>query len=391
MSSDKKVLFITASHWNTPYKVGSHELALQFAKNGWKVGFVSHPISPFHLLKLNDPVIQRRFKDYLKGLQFSSSGLWHYVPFAIFPPQNYPLLRSEFVFRKWHKFTFPNVLKKIRKSGFAEVDLLYLDNAVHLTWSSSIKYKKSVFRIADNYSGYSNYTNALNRMEKELIEKVDLILYTAKNLRTYLQDHPGKRRLYFPNGVDYEKFAGGSKDEPEEIRSINKPRIIYIGEMEIRFDFDLIKYAAGKLPNFSFILIGNSRIASKEFSGYNNVYVLGIKDSNELSKYLYNSDVGIIPFNVKKLGRLINYVNPIKLYQYYACGLPVVSVRWKELDEMNTEALLFEEQDEFVSQLQKAVSLNIPPVKLMERAKANDWKFRYKQLVEELDFYETEI
>lgn len=387
MDKNRKALFIAANYWNTPYRVGSHELANLFVEAGWQVGFLSDPVSPFHLFKLNDKLINERFKIYFSGgKKYLNNKFWTYVPFTLFPPENFPILKSKFTFQNWHHFSFPNVYKKIKKNGFNNVDLIYFDNATQAVWINKIKYKKSVFRIADNYSGYKKYAGYIKEMENLLSKKVDLILYTAKNLKNYVGNMNENNSLYFPNGVNFKNFSEGSKEEPNDLTSIPHPRIIYAGEMEVRFDFELIRFAANQLPKFSFVLIGNNIKAKNEFKNLPNVYILGFKRSSELSKYFYNSDVGIIPFNVKKLGDLINFVNPIKIHQYFACGLPVVSAKWKELENMNTPAMLYNNKEEFIELLKKTVNDNFNKEILINEAKQNDWKIRYQQLINKLGF-----
>jgi hypothetical protein len=387
MGTEKRALFITANYWNSPYRVGSHELASLFVENGWKVGFMSDPISPFHLFKPGDKLIMPRFKIYYAdGERYYNNKLWVYVPFTLFPPQNYPVLRSKFILRNWHHFTLPNTYQKIKENGFDNVDLLYFDNATQAIWIDIIKHKKSVFRIADNYSGYRKYTEYTKEMESYLSEKVDLILYTARALKNYVKNANENNSVYFPNGVNVKNFLSGSKDEPEDLVSIPKPRIIYAGEMEVRFDFELIKYTAKELTEFSFILIGNDTKAKKEFKNFSNVFVMGQRKYDELSKYFHNSDVGIIPFDTVKLGNLIDFVNPIKIHQYFVCGLPVVSARWEELENMNTPAMLYNNKEEFVELLKKAVNNNFDKEKLINEAKKNDWKDRYLQLINKLGF-----
>ena len=387
MSSKPRALFITANYWDIPYRVGSHELASLFVRNGWLVGFVSDPISPLHLFNIKDQLIQERFKLYLSGgRKYLDDKLWAYIPFTLLPPQNFPILKSKFVFKNWHRLTFPNIYKKIKSQNFDNVDLLYFDNATQAVWLNEIKYKKSVFRIADNYAGYAKYTAYTKTLEEQLTARVDLTLYTAQNLKNYIKGIDSTNSLYFPNGVNFENFANGVKAEPNELRDVPHPRIIYIGEMEVRFDFNLIKFAAKKLPKYSFVLIGNEIKAKNEFRELKNIYVLGTRKSEELSSYLHNSDVGIIPFDINKMGKLINYVNPIKIHQYFACGLPVVSARWKELENMNTKALLYDNEEEFVNLLKKAASEDFNKQELIEDARKSDWKYRYEQLIQHLGF-----
>ena len=382
MEGKRKALFIAANYWNTPYRVGSHELASLFAENNWEVKFISDPVSPLHLFKINNKQVRERFKLWFSGGKSDkTNNVWSYVPLTLFPPQKYAFLKTRFVYENWQKFTIPNIYSKLKSKGFNKVDLLYFDNATQGIWLNLIEHRKSVFRIADNYTGYDKYTGYSTVMEENLVRNVDLVLYTARNFENYINKIKPRESLFFPNAVNFNRFANGSKEEPGDLKHIPHPRIVYIGEMEIRFDFDLIKYAAKALPEFSFILIGNDITARKEFRGFSNVHIMGIKKSEELPGYLHNSDAGIIPFKVKEMGNLINYVNPIKLHQYFACGLPVVSARWEEIERMNTPAFLYDTYDEFTALLKKAVDSAPAKKELIDSAKKNDWKTRYEQLI----------
>jgi len=387
MKGKRKALFVAANYWDTPYRVGSHELASLFAEHDWEVGFLSDPVSPLHLFLINNKQVKDRFRIWSAGGKKDKSiNVWSYVPLTFFPPQKYFYLKSRFTFKNWHRFTIPHVYHKLKRAGFDKVDFLYFDNALQGIWVDIIKYDKSAFRIADNYAGYEKYTGYATVMLEELAKKVDLVLYTARNFENYIKSINPRKSLYFPNGVNFGKFANGSKAEPEDLKSIPHPRIVYIGEMEIRFDFDLVKYAAKALPGYSFILIGNDSIARKEFQGFPNVHVLGIKRNEELAAYLHNSDAGIIPFDVKRHGDLIKYVNPIKLHQYFACGLSVVSARWDELERMNTKAFLYDTYDEFIMLLKKAIKSDTDKNELIESARLSDWKIRYEELNQALGF-----
>jgi hypothetical protein len=387
MKSKRKALFVAANYWDTPYRVGSHELASLFAEHDWEVGFLSDPVSPFHLFMISNTQVRDRFRIWAAGgKQDKSINLWNYVPLTIFPVQKYLFMKSRFTYNYWHKFTLPNVFHKLKTAGFDKVDFLYFDNPAQGIWADVIDYSRSAFRIADNYSGYEKYAGYAKVMQERLAKKVDLVLYTAKNFEDYIKSIYPQNSLYFPNGVNFDRFANGCKEEPEDLKLIPHPRIAYIGEMEIRFDFDLIKYAAKALPGYSFILIGNDTIARMELHEFNNIHLLGIKGKDELAAYLHNSDAGIIPFNVKRHSELIKYVNPIKLHQYLACGLPVVSARWDELERMKTKAFLYDTYAEFVQLLKRSVENNVNKNELIEAARSNDWKIRYKELIRALGF-----
>ena len=383
----KKIIVISTNHWTSPFQVGTHEITKEFIKAGWKVVFISDPISPLHLLKINNSSISQRFKIYKSGGEFYySDQLWTYIPFTLLPPQNFPILRSKFVYENWNKFTFPNVYRKISKIGFDEVDLIYFDGYVHAFWLDRIKYRKSVLRIADVNSGFPKYTKHSEKIERELAQSVDLVVYTAHNLSSYVSNLTPKKSYYLSNGVDFDHFHNRSRQMPDEFNKITEPRIVYIGAMDFWFDFELLQFAANQLPEYSFVLIGDDSIAKLKLKNRKNIYLLGTRLYNDIPMYLHNSNVGIIPFNNKDFPSLVNSINPLKLYQYFACGLPVVAAKWDELRKINSPAVLYKDNGEFVQLLRKILTEKIATDSLISFARKADWSNKYKELIDQLGF-----
>lgn len=383
----RKALIISTNHWNSPSQVGTHAISKTLAGDGWDVAFISEPISPFHLLKKDRYQVDQRFDIYRSGgITDCNNQVWAYVPFALLTPQNYPFFRSKFVYHYWEKFTFPSLLKLLRNRGFVDVDLLYFDNSTQAFWLDYIKCKKSVFRVVDNYAGFQKYSQQSRQLEKRLCEQVDLVLYTASNLKSFAGKYNTKKNLFFPNGVNFKHFSAPQNEIPKEYHSIPSPRVVYIGEMRIRFDFELVKTTAKQIPDFSFVLIGDDFIAKKFFKDSPNVYVLGPKRYELLPTYLHFADIGMIPFNIKKHSSLINFVNPLKLKQYFAAGLPVVASRGEELAKMKTPAYFYDNADELIKLLRDLQQSSVDRERLIKFARKGDWEEKVHGLLEELQF-----
>ena len=111
-----------------------------------------------------------------------------------------------------------------------------------------------------------------------------------------------------------------------------------------------------------------------------NIYALGPKEYASIPGYLQHAQVGIIPFDVKGYAKLIDAVNPLKLYEYMASSLPVVATRWKELEYLNSPAYLADSFEEFERALEKALAF--PPQSVREYVEKQDWSFRAKELIE---------
>ena len=344
-----------ANYWTSPFQVGSHHIAKGFADRGWKVGFLSDPISPLHILNGVNQELRDRWNLYQSGGRVDyGDKIWAYVPGALATPHNKMLLRSFWMQRNWYRLSYPCVVEKLKQHGFDSVDILYLDNPNHLYLLDCIKYKKSVFRIADNNSGFSKSTCAARDVEREIAGRVDVVLYTARSLEEHVMSLSPRKALYFPNGVNYRHFAEDSKIMPPEYEHIKRPIALYVGAMAEWFDFDLINDAAQKLPDISFVLVGPDGLAKQRLKKLPNIHILGARKYTDLPAYMHNADVGLIPFDIENHANLVNSINPLKLYEYMACGLPVVAVKWKELTMLQSPVVLCKTPNDFVAAIVNA-------------------------------------
>ncbi|NCB13025.1 MAG: glycosyltransferase [Erysipelotrichia bacterium] len=345
---NKKVLMAVANYYTSPFQVGSHHFARAFEKLGFEVLFISNPISPIHKIFANtDELKERERINKVNGERVGH--IIHYVPNALFTPQNKPLLSSKFVIKNWYKFTTPYLLDFIKEKGFDDVDILWFDSPMFGFLLDNIKYKKSILRIADYSKGFSAVSQNQFEQEIEIANRVDKVIYSAKNLKDkYLEIKDKSKMQYVSNGIDLEFFEKADKTFPKEFKNIPEPRVIYIGAIHEWFDVELVYYCAKNLPTHSFIIIGPEQKDLSKLRTLNNIYILGAKPYNQVPQFLSHSQVGIIPFDVANYPELINSVNPLKMYEYLACGLQVVSTKWEQIEDMSDYVNLVDTKEEFL-------------------------------------------
>lgn len=372
-----------ANYWTTPFQVGSHHLARGFVNAGWTVGFVSDPISPLHLLGPARKELASRFQLYRQGGVWDlAKKLWAYVPAALATPRNEPLLRSRALERGWADLTWPPVGGVVRNHGFGDVDLLYCDSPKHLSWFSHVARTRTVFRVADNTSGFGRTTPAARAAERELAAAADLVVYSAETLKEYVEGLKPRRMAHLPNGVNFSHFARPDVPVPSEYASIRRPIAVYAGYMDAWFDYALVNQLVAALPDVSFVLIGGTPHAHARFAPAANLHLLGPRPFSRLPEYLRAADVGLIPFDVRSHPTLVHSIHPLKLYEYLAAGLPVVATRWRELERLQSPATLCESVEQCVTAIEGCITRE--PQRELYRAYAEqaDWKHRVSRLLQ---------
>ena len=103
----------------------------------------------------------------------------------------------------------------------------------------------------------------------------------------------------------------------------------------------------------------------------------------QLPKYLHDFDVCLIPF---KITPLIEATHPIKIYEYFAAGKPVVATNIAELSQMADLCYLAEDKEDFLKKLDLAVNEKNETItkKRIKFASENTWEHRFETLYNEL-------
>jgi glycosyltransferase involved in cell wall biosynthesis len=93
-------------------------------------------------------------------------------------------------------------------------------------------------------------------------------------------------------------------------------------------DLDLLAEVARARPEWHIVMIGDSAVDLSPYRTLPNMHFLGHRSYADLPAYCKGFDMGLIPFKINDLTRA---VNPIKLREYLAAGLPVVSTPLPEV------------------------------------------------------------
>ena len=132
---------------------------------------------------------------------------------------------------------------------------------------------------------------------------------------------------YLGNGVDYAHFQNGAT--PPE--ASDKPRLGYLGALAPWVDFDAIGEVARAHPEWEIILVGPIMLGAESqvhaLTDIPNVFWLPAVSYDKVPETIRQFDIGLIPFRYNELTR---GVNPNKLYEYFAAGVPVVATCFSE-------------------------------------------------------------
>ena len=208
--------------------------------------------------------------------------------------------------------------------------------------------------MSDNNSGFSGSNSNIRKVVQEIISAVDCTFYTAKNLEAKVSSMLPRNLLYLPNGVDLARFSIPS-EVPALYQRLKGPIAVFAGSFGHWFDTALVQEAAIRLPQVNFVLIGPVNTAIKRLSQIPNVHCIGSLPQKKLPPYYQHANVGMIPFDVTASPLLVNAINPVKLYEYAACGLPTVTMDWQELSHIDLPIIRCKTKEEFIYSLEHTI------------------------------------
>jgi len=190
------------------------------------------------------------------------------------------------------------------------------------------------------------------------------------------------------NGVDVAHFSVERDEYPipaemQPIVSRGKPVIGYFGALAKWFDYDLVAALATERPEYEIVLIGpdyDGSFQAHPIGRLPNVSFLGAVDYGMLPRYACWFDVASIPFLINEI---TESTSPIKLFEYMALGLPVVTTDMPECRKYDS-VLIGKDSAGFIAQIDHALVLRADPVykrTLRREAEENSWASKAEALV----------
>ena len=234
-----------------------------------------------------------------------------------------------------------------------------------------------VFDYIDDAFGFIEIPSYVRNDWRRMIRLADRITVTAGVLQKQIAQETTTPVTIVENGVNTASY-GAAAPRPADLPADGKPIVMYIGTIAHWFDLDLLDRVLQASPDIHVVLVGPvhpdraERLnASRKFA---NLHVLGSRAHADIPAYLGAASVGIIPFI---RNRLTEAVNPVKLYEYTAAGIPVVSTAFSDdLEALGHIAFIAHTPEEFLAQVRTALGrgADVPdPARLRAFARENDW------------------
>lgn len=216
--------------------------------------------------------------------------------------------------------------------------------------------EKAVYYCVDDHASFTGYNREqVLADEEELCRRSDLVITTSMALQK-AKEPLNPNTMMVPHGVDYDHFVKAMDEglpAPDDIADIPHPRLGFFGLIRDWVDLDLLAEVARRKPEWHMVLIGDSTVDLSPYRCLSNMHFLDRKPYDVLPAYCRQFDVGLIPF---KINELTLAVNPIKLREYLAAGLPVVSTPLPEVELYSNMVEIAGDPETFIAGIETSLN-----------------------------------
>jgi glycosyltransferase involved in cell wall biosynthesis len=229
---------------------------------------------------------------------------------------------------------------------------------------------------------------AFREAEAHFAARADLVLASAPALAERMRTL-NDRVFYAPNVADTDRFATTLEVGPTDpaMAALPGPRIVFTGAVvATKLDLELLEGVARARPNWSIALVGPVGAGDpltdiSALERLPNVHLLGARPYLQLPEVLRGADVALVPYAINDLTRS---VFPMKVYEYLAAGLPVVTTPLPALAE-TTGVIVADDAPATVAAVERALTEDNRAARRARSAavRENSWDAR----LEEIDAY----
>jgi glycosyltransferase involved in cell wall biosynthesis len=133
-----------------------------------------------------------------------------------------------------------------------------------------------------------------------------------------------------------------------------RPRAIYTGTIDDRFEMRLIELTAGAVGSLIMIGYHDDPSVIRWLRSIDDVYVFDSVGQVELAATVQACDLGIIPHRDQACFRAMS---PLKLFEYLAAGLPVLSVDLPGVYGVDDDRVRICRREEWAQALSQALQM----------------------------------
>ena len=278
-------------------------------------------------------------------------------------------------FMKWNTTWLLKSLRKAMSRVDADAKRPLIINSFNPVWGLSmlgqLNERGTIYYCYDEITAEKWIARHGGRYERDYLPKVDAVVTTSETLQS-AKGQLQPNAFCVKNGANYDLF---SQARQLALTADREQKIVgYLGTADNRLDLNLLEYCLKNLPDVLFQFIGRvtDSTVTDRLASYANVEFIKPVPPDELPPLLARLRVGIIPFQCNEHTYTIY---PLKINEYLAAGIPVISTRFSILNDFDGLIELTNDPAQFVAGI-RAASTAVSPDRVEQftrTAETNSW------------------
>ena len=361
-------LFHRPTPWDSDIRCSTKVLARLTAEAGCTVTYLEAPYDPINLLRGRPRTEGQRHDDGIRIL----------TPRTPVPVRDVWPLSGKRAAGLRYALARPSIAEAVAAGGRGRPDVVWTTvpgsgRALRRLFPRA----RLVFHVVDYYPAFRG--DAVQALEREDYAVADDIMTIGHGLSNYLIETlgvPSGKITVMGQGVDVALYRGVS-GRPEDIRDLPRPLAVWVGVLA-KGDPDLFRAAAdaARQAGGSIVLIGPragwADALERDFPHV--VRCLGSRPPEAIPAYLVAADAGLMLY-ARDRETVYRGQNPLKLYEYAAAGLSIVSTPHDEYAHLDPPVVLVSSPDEArAATLRVLTEGKSPSAASLDFARRHDWR-----------------
>lgn len=343
----------------------------QYTLKDWVMGLLGRRDVPIgEVMRVRNPLTKKTFENGSEAYIWTPPLM---LPINWLPPKPHDLIL------RWNMKRLIKGLRRVMDQLNMTSPLVVngLNPVLGLSMLNQLNECATIYYCFDEITIINWMSRHGSRYEPLYLQRIDAVITTSETLRrskSVLQPNA----YCVKNGVNFELF--NQAQQVAETTAKSKPIVGYLGTADNRVNLDLVEHCVRTMPDVLFQFVGEVHEPSitQRLSVYPNVTFTPPHQPAELPPLLAQMSAAMIPFVCNEHTYTIY---PLKINEYLAAGLPVVSTPFSLLDDFDGVIELADNPVDFALAIRRALADNSAQ-RIDGRicmAKGNSWEKRAEE------------
>ncbi len=284
----------------------------------------------------------------------------------------------------YHLWKIRNIVKKL------DIDVILSTNILP-SFAANFAHSPVVFDYLDHLEESASIYypgSALGEIVKQVVSLITrynlrtarCVITVTKELSAFLHDLGVKDLTVIPNGVDTKLLRPLSMQEAKKSLGLTGVVLGYVGSLEHWVDLETVVSALPQI-DATLLVVGPGLFTdygdeikkmARDHGILDRIVFTGAVEYARLSRYISAMDIGLNPLKMMKKNE---YAAGGKVFNYLACGRPVLSSRMISLEKLlGDEIYYYDDVESFIMQVEKILSDGGDELRYRSLAEKYDWR-----------------